>query len=45
MQTVLVYRLRFKSYDHLFVTNAANSVPLSGWRDTIGSQLTGVTEN
>jgi hypothetical protein len=37
MQPVLVHRLRFKSYDHLFLTNTANSVPLfSRWRDTIG---------
>jgi hypothetical protein len=28
MQPALVHRLRFRSYDHLFVTNTANSVPL-----------------
>jgi hypothetical protein len=28
MQPVLVHRLRFKSYDHLFVTNTANLIPL-----------------
>jgi hypothetical protein len=37
MQPVLDYRLRFRSYDSLFVTNTANSIPLfSGWRNTIG---------
>jgi hypothetical protein len=37
MQPVLVRRLRFRSYDPLFVTNTANSVPLfSGCRNTIG---------
>jgi Fe-S-cluster containining protein len=46
MQSVLVHRLRFTSYDHLFVTNTASSIPLfSGWRNTIGIQLTDVTTN
>jgi hypothetical protein len=46
MQSVLVHRLRFTSYDHLFVTNTANSIPLfSRWRNTIGNQLTYVTTN
>jgi hypothetical protein len=36
MQSVLARRLRFRSYDHLFVTNTANSIPLlSGWRNTV----------
>jgi hypothetical protein len=36
MQLILVHRLRFRSYDHLFVTNTANSVPLfSGLRNTV----------
>jgi hypothetical protein len=33
MQSILVNRLRFRSYDNLFLTNTANSIPLfSGWR-------------
>jgi hypothetical protein len=28
MQSVLIRRLRFRSYDHLFVANTANSIPL-----------------
>jgi hypothetical protein len=37
MQPALVHRLRFTGYGHLFVTNAANSIPLfSEWRNTIG---------
>jgi hypothetical protein len=32
MQSFLVHRLRFRSYDHSFVINTANSIPLfSGW--------------
>jgi hypothetical protein len=40
MQSALVHRLHFKSYDHLFVTNTTNSVPLfSGLRNTVGKLL------
>jgi hypothetical protein len=46
MQPVLVQRLRFRSYDHLFVTNTANPIPLFvGWRNTIGNKLTYITTN
>jgi hypothetical protein len=35
MQSILVHRLRFRSYDHLFVTYMANLIPLfSGWSNT-----------
>jgi hypothetical protein len=37
MQSVLVRTLRFRSYDHLLVTNIANLISLfSEWRNTIG---------
>jgi hypothetical protein len=40
MQPILVHRLRFRSYDHLFLTNAANSCPLfSAWRNAIANAL------
>jgi hypothetical protein len=46
MKSILVHRLRFKIYDHLFVTNTATAIPLfSGWRNVIGNQLTDVTTN
>jgi hypothetical protein len=46
MQSVLVHRLQFTSYDHLFLSNTANSIPLfSRWRNIIGNQLTDVTTN
>jgi hypothetical protein len=36
MQSILVHRLWFRSYEHLFLTNMANSIPLfSGWHNTI----------
>jgi hypothetical protein len=39
IQPVLVHRLLLRGYDHLFVTNTANSIPLSsGLRNTIGKR-------
>jgi hypothetical protein len=36
MKSVLAHCLQFRSYDHLFVTSAVNSIPLfSEWRNTV----------